>query len=97
MAGMRRFLDGGLVLIEQREPPFLTVESPGAEGNEFGFESSYVVKLGKPLVVQPKRKGHWTDPARTPLGLIPESDGTVTLYYTGFSTCPQTTRECGGE
>jgi hypothetical protein len=43
---------------------------------------------GKTLVVQPKGKGRWAYHVRTPLGLIPESDGTLTLFYTGFQHVP---------
>ncbi len=39
---------------------------------------------GQALIVQPQGKGHWADDVRTPLGLIPEPDGTFTLFYTGY-------------
>jgi hypothetical protein len=35
----------GLVLVEQCPLPVLTVKSPGAEGNKYGFEGGRVVKL----------------------------------------------------
>lgn len=35
-----------LVLVEQHPSPVITVESPGAEGNKYGFEGGNVVKLG---------------------------------------------------
>ncbi len=38
---------------------------------------------GRQLVVQPQGPGQWALVVRTPLGLIPESDGSFTLFYTG--------------
>lgn len=35
-------------------------------------------------MVQPKGKGYWADPVPTPLGLIKETDGSYTLFYTGI-------------
>ena len=35
----------GLVLVEQYPSPVLTVKSPEAEGNKYGFEGGNVVKL----------------------------------------------------
>ena len=35
----------GLILVEQNPSPVLTVTSPGAEGNKYGFEGGNVVKL----------------------------------------------------
>lgn len=37
---------------------------------------------GRRLVIQPMA-GEWATSVRTPLGLIPEGDGTYTLFYTG--------------
>ena len=39
---------------------------------------------GVRLIVQPRGKGFWADNVRTPLGLIPEGNGTFTLFYTGY-------------
>ena len=39
---------------------------------------------GVRLIVQPRGKGFWADVVRTPLGLIPEGNGTFTLFYTGY-------------
>jgi hypothetical protein len=36
-----------LVLVEQHPEPVITVRSPGAEGNKYGFEGGRVVKLGR--------------------------------------------------
>jgi hypothetical protein len=38
---------------------------------------------GQSLVVQPS-KGKWAPEVRTPLGLVPEPDGSYTVFYTGF-------------
>jgi hypothetical protein len=38
---------------------------------------------GQSLVIQPS-KGKWAPEVRTPLGLVAESDGTYTVFYTGF-------------
>jgi hypothetical protein len=38
---------------------------------------------GQTVVIQPS-KGNWAPEVRTPLGLVPESDGTYTVFYTGF-------------
>jgi len=50
---------------------------------------------GQALIVQPKGKGRWADDVRTPLGLVPESGDTFTLFYTGYqnirSKFPDTT------
>jgi hypothetical protein len=37
---------------------------------------------GKALVVQSRRETNWSADLRTPLGLVPEPDGTFTLLYT---------------
>jgi hypothetical protein len=39
---------------------------------------------GANLAIEPRGLGHWGNPVRTPLGLIPEGNGTFTLFYTGF-------------
>lgn len=39
-------------------------------------------RQGKPLVVQSDGAGNWAADVRTPLGLMPEPDGTYTLLYT---------------
>jgi hypothetical protein len=61
----------GLVLVEQHPSPVLTVKSPGAEGNRYGFEGGNVVKLqgtyhlvttemsGEPFSVKTKL-AHWS-------------------------------------
>jgi len=36
-----------LVLVEQHPDPVLTVRSPGADGNKYGFEGGRVVKVGR--------------------------------------------------
>jgi hypothetical protein len=38
---------------------------------------------GQSVVIQPT-KGKWAPEVRTPLGLVPEGDGTYTVFYTGF-------------
>jgi hypothetical protein len=43
---------------------------------------------GRNLVVQPKGKGFWADDVRTPLGLVAESRGRFTLFYTGYQRAP---------
>ena len=35
------------------------------------------------MVIQ-STKGEWSPEVRTPLGLVPESDGTYTVFYSGF-------------
>jgi hypothetical protein len=62
-------------------------EVPNAVGYTFSSDGIHW-SPGEPLVVQPKGKGRWADHVRTPLGLIPESDGTFTLFYTGFQHVP---------
>ena len=42
---------------------------------------------GKSLTIQPE-PGTWAKDVRTPLGLIPEPDGTYTVFYTGFEQEP---------
>jgi hypothetical protein len=66
--------------------------------NAIGYTSSrdgVHWEAGQELVVQPQGKGHWAEDVRTPLGLIPEPDGTFTLFYTGYrnvrSKFPDTT------
>src|SRR6478672_5015413 len=36
-----------LVLIEQHGSPVITVRTPGAEGNKYGFEGGRVVRVGR--------------------------------------------------
>ncbi len=68
------------------------------EPNAIGYTSSrdgIHWAAGQALIVQPQGRGHWADDVRTPLGLIPEPDGTFTLFYTGYqnirSKFPDTT------
>lgn len=59
----------------------------GPVGDAFGYAISVDGvhwNHGANLVVQPKGKGYWADPVRTPLGLIKESNGTYSLFYTGI-------------
>ena len=68
--------DGELVVTRQFDSPVLTVRSPGAEGNKYGFEGGRVVKLdgvyhlftsemiGDPHWVRMKL-AHWTSRDRT--------------------------------
>jgi hypothetical protein len=65
----------GLVLVEQYPSPVLTVKSPGAEGNKYGFEGGNVVKAqggyhlvttemtGEPFSVKTKL-AHWSSQDR---------------------------------
>jgi hypothetical protein len=46
---------------------------------------------GQTVVVQPS-KGKWAPEVRTPLGLVPESDGTYTVFYTGFEQAADWTK-----
>jgi hypothetical protein len=41
---------------------------------------------GKHLAAQPGGFGHWAATLRTPLGLVPEMDGTYTVFYTGTTS-----------
>jgi hypothetical protein len=59
----------------------------GPDGQAFGYTTSRDGVHWSPginLTIQPKNGEHWADPVRTPLGLIPEPDGTFTLFYTGY-------------
>jgi len=68
--------DVNLVVVQQSDEPILTVASPGAEGNKYGFEGGRVLKLngtyhlftsemvGDPHWVK-MRLAHWTSPDRT--------------------------------
>ena len=65
----------GLVLVEQYPSPVITVKSPGAEGNKYGFEGGNVVKVrgtyhlvttemtGEPFSVKTKL-AHWSSTDR---------------------------------
>ena len=46
---------------------------------------------GQTLIIQPAR-GKWSPEIRTPLGLVPEGDGTYTVFYTGFEQAADWTR-----
>jgi hypothetical protein len=46
---------------------------------------------GQSLVLQPT-PGKWSAEIRTPLGLVPEEDGTFTVFYTGFEQKADWTR-----
>ncbi len=64
-----------LVLLDQHKDPVITVHSPGAEDNKYGFEDGRVVKIGnsyhlittemftEPFSVK-TRIGYWTSPDR---------------------------------
>ena len=75
LAAMAQEKKPRLILTKQSETPVLTVNSPGAEGNKYGFEGGRVLKLGNtyhlftsemvdaPLWVKMKL-GHWTSEDR---------------------------------
>ena len=46
---------------------------------------------GQTLLLQQTR-GTWSPEIRTPLGLVPEDDGTYTVFYTGFEQAADWTR-----
>ena len=46
---------------------------------------------GQSLVLQ-RTPGKWSPEIRTPLGLVPENDGTFTIFYTGFEQAADWTR-----
>ena len=59
----------------------------GPNGEAFGYATSrdgVHWSDGADLIIQPKAGERWAGPVRTPLGLIPEDDGTFTVFYTGF-------------
>ena len=51
---------------------------------------------GRALVVQP-RAGVWAKDVRTPLGIVDEGDGRITIFYTGFEQQPDWTRMLRGQ
>ena len=51
---------------------------------------------GHALVVQPTA-GSWAKDVRTPLGLVDEGDGRLTVFYTGFEQAPDWTRLLRGQ
>lgn len=51
---------------------------------------------GQTVVVQPS-KGSWSPEVRTPLGLVPEDDGTYTVFYTGFEQAADWTALMAGK
>jgi hypothetical protein len=57
--------------------------TPNAIGYTFSRDGVHW-EPGQALVVQPKGRGFWADDVRTPLGLVPESGDTFTLFYTGY-------------
>lgn len=55
-------------------------------GNSVGYsisEDGIHWHQGRSLVVQTTEASNWASDLRTPLGLVPEGDGTFTLLYTG--------------
>jgi hypothetical protein len=59
------------------------INNPNAIGYTLSSDGVHWTR-GVRLIVQPRGKGFWADVVRTPLGLIPEGNGTFTLFYTGF-------------
>jgi hypothetical protein len=57
--------------------------TPNAIGYTFSPDGIHWQK-GQALTVQPQGNNHWSSDVRTPLGLVPEDDGTFTLFYTGY-------------
>ncbi len=41
--------------------------------------------------------GSWAKDVRTPLGLVDEGDGRLTVFYTGFEQAPDWTRLLRGQ
>ena len=49
-------------------------------------------RLGPRAIARaPDDQGRWSPEIRTPLGLVPEDDGTFTVFYTGFEQKPDWT------
>ncbi len=71
-------------------------EIPNSVGYTFSSDGIHW-SPGEPLILQPKGRGHWADAVRTPLGLIPEANGTFTLLYTGFQHNPSPEAWAGGD
>lgn len=74
------------IVTELNEGTFVAVYDnpvPNSIGYSFSRDGIHW-EPGRELVVQPKGKGHWARDVRTPLGLIPESGDTFTLFYTGL-------------
>ena len=65
---------------------FAAVYDTTTDPDAIGFTSSkdgVEWSAGQTVVIQPT-KGRWSPEVRTPLGLVPESDGTYTVFYSGF-------------
>jgi len=63
-------------------------DSQGADRIGYAFSRDGIHwEPGKSLAIQPK-PGTWSKDVRTPLGLIPEADGSFTVFYTGFEQEP---------
>ena len=69
--------------------------TPNAIGYTFSRDGIHW-QAGQALIVQPNGTNHWSSDVRTPLGLVPEGDGTFTLFYTGYqnvhTSFPDTSR-----
>ncbi|MBZ5543626.1 MAG: hypothetical protein LAO07_08100 [Acidobacteriia bacterium] len=69
--------------------------TPNAIGYTFSRDGIHW-EAGQALIVQPNGTNHWSSDVRTPLGLVPEGDGTFTLFYTGYqnvhTSFPDTSR-----
>ena len=67
---------------------------PNAVGCAYSDDGINWVR-GEPIVVQVEGQGDWARRIRTPLGLIPETDDTFTLFYTGIERVGRATSPVG--
>ena len=77
---------------------YLTVyDSQGADAIGWSYSADGIAwEPGRRLVVQPT-PGRWAKDVRTPLGLVDEGGGRVTIFYTGFEQEPDWTRLLRGQ
>jgi len=69
-----------------RDGSYAAVYDTTTDPNAIGFTWSRdgaEWSAGQSVVIQ-RTKGTWSPEVRTPLGLVPEADGTYSVFYTGF-------------
>jgi hypothetical protein len=81
----QRFIENPIVE-RLRDGSYAAVYDTTADPDAIGFtwsKDGVEWSPGQTVVIQPAT-GKWSPEVRTPLGLVPEPDGTYTVFYTGF-------------